>query len=224
MIIKGISISKSFFRNNDEANYFEALKETNIEIEENKFIEIVGKSGSGKSTLLNILSGLLMPSSGKVFYDDMDIYEISDSKRSKFRNENIAIIPQGQTGLQNLTVLENVLLPSILYSKEDLTSKAEELLKKLDIYNLKDSYPNELSGGELRRMAIARSLILDPKIIFADEPTGDLDDENTKIVLDILKDIVLSGKTFIMVTHDKDALKYADVIYKMTNGILTKEM
>lgn len=223
MIIKGVKISKSFFRNKEESNFFEALKETNIELEENKFIEIIGKSGSGKSTMLNILSGLLSPSTGNVYYDDMDIYEMPDSKRSKYRNENIGIIPQGQTGLQNLTVLENVLLPSLLYSKEDKTEEALNLLKKLDIYDLKDSYPNELSGGELRRMAIARSLIMNPKIIFADEPTGDLDEENTKIVLDILKDIVLSGKTFVMVTHDKDALKYADIVYKMTNGILTKE-
>ncbi len=222
MSIKIKNVSKIFNRTTGEANFFYALKDINLEIEESSFIEIIGKSGSGKTTLLNILAGLLNPDEGEIFIDDTNLYTLDDKQRSKFRNQNYGIIPQGQTGLQNLTVLENILLPSILYSKEDKTEVALNLLKKLDIENLKDSYPNELSGGEIRRMVIARALIMDPKIIFADEPTGDLDDENTTKVLDILKSIKDEGKIIFMVTHDRDALDYADKIYRMEKGILSE--
>ncbi len=222
MKLKINDLSKTFFRNTQEANYFYAVKDINLEITEGNFIEIIGKSGSGKTTLLNILSGLLEPNTGEVLIDDTNLFNLNDNERSIFRNKNYGIIPQGQTGLQNLTVLENILLPSILYSKEDKTEYGLKLLKRLDIEDLKDSYPNELSGGELRRMVIARALIMDPKIIFADEPTGDLDETNTTKVLDILKGICNEGKIIFMVTHDKDAIKYADKIYKMDNGILSQ--
>lgn len=214
------NLSKIFYRSNGEANFFYALKDINLDVEDNSFLEIVGKSGSGKTTLLNIISGLLTPDEGEVIIDGKNIFELDDNERSKFRNQMFGIIPQGGSGLQNLTVLENILLPSILYSDTDKHDEALKLLARLDILDLKDSYPNELSGGELRRMAIARALIMDPKIIFADEPTGDLDDSNTKIVLDILKSLQNEGKIIFMVTHDHDALDYATTVYKMDGGIL----
>lgn len=221
-MIKANKISKSFIRTKGESNIFYAVNEMDLEIEDGNFIIIIGKSGSGKTTLINMLSGLLTPSSGNVLINDTDIYSLNDKNRSLFRNKNIGFIPQGQTGLQNLTILENILLPTLIYEKEDKKDLAIKLLNDLDIIDLKDSYPNELSGGELRRMAIARSIIMNPSIIFADEPTGDLDEANTKIVLDILRKLANSGKTIIMVTHDKDAISYADIIYKMENGIIKK--
>lgn len=219
-MIKANKISKSFIRKKGESNIFYAVNEMNLEIEDGKFIIILGKSGSGKTTLINILSGLLTPSSGNVIINDTDIYSLDDKNRSIFRNKNLGFIPQGQTGLQNLTILENILLPTLIYEKDDKENLAIRLLNDLDIIDLKDSYPNELSGGELRRMAIARAIIMNPSIIFADEPTGDLDEINTKKVLDILRNLANNGKTIIMVTHDKDAISYADIIYKMENGTI----
>ena len=219
-MIKANKISKSFIRKKGESNIFYAVNEMNLEIEDGKFIIILGKSGSGKTTLINILSGLLTPSSGNVIINDTDIYSLDDKNRSIFRNKNLGFIPQGQTGLQNLTILENILLPTLIYEKDDKENLAIKLLNDLDIIDLKDSYPNELSGGELRRMAIARAIIMNPSIIFADEPTGDLDEINTKKVLDILRNLANNGKTIIMVTHDKDAISYADIIYKMENGTI----
>ncbi len=219
-MIKANKISKSFIRKKGESNIFYAVNETNLEIDDGKFIIILGKSGSGKTTLINILSGLLTPSSGNVIINDTDIYSLDDKNRSIFRNKNLGFIPQGQTGLQNLTILENILLPTLIYEKDDKENLAIRLLNDLDIIDLKDSYPNELSGGELRRMAIARAIIMNPSIIFADEPTGDLDEINTKKVLDILRNLANNGKTIIMVTHDKDAISYADIIYKMENGTI----
>ena len=216
------NLAKTFNRSAGEANFFYAVKDINMEIDGNNFVEIIGKSGSGKTTLLNIVAGLLNPDEGTVLYDSTDIFSLNDKERSRFRNMNIGVVPQGQTGLQNLTVYENIVLPSLLYDKEDRSEYAKELLKKLDIESLKDSYPNELSGGELRRMVIARALIMNPQIIFADEPTGDLDEENTKKVLEILQNIKNEGKIIFMVTHDKDAAKYADIIYKMDGGLLTE--
>lgn len=221
-MIKANKISKSFIRTKGESNIFYAVNEMDLEIEDGNFIIIIGKSGSGKTTLINMLSGLLTPSSGNVLINDTDIYSLNDKNRSLFRNKNIGFIPQGQTGLQNLTILENILLPILIYEKDDKKDLAIKLLNDLDIIDLKDSYPNELSGGELRRMAIARSIIMNPSIVFADEPTGDLDEANTKIVLDILRKLANSGKTIIMVTHDKDAISYADIIYKMENGTIKK--
>lgn len=221
-MIKANKISKSFIRTKGESNIFYAVNEMDLEIEDGNFIIIIGKSGSGKTTLINMLSGLLTPSSGNVLINDTDIYSLNDKNRSLFRNKNIGFIPQGQTGLQNLTILENILLPTLIYEKDDKKDLAIKLLNDLDIIDLKDSYPNELSGGELRRMAIARSIIMNPSIVFADEPTGDLDEANTKIVLDILRKLATSGKTIIMVTHDKDAISYADIIYKMENGTIKK--
>ena len=220
MSLKIENINKIFYRDVGEANYFEVLKNINLEIKDGEFVEIIGKSGSGKTTLLNVASGLLNPEEGHIYIDDVDLYSLDDKKRSIFRNKNLSVVPQGQTGLQNLTVLENVLLPSYLYTKEDKTNDALSLLEKVDILPLKDCYPNELSGGELRRMVIARALVMDPKILFMDEPTGDLDDDNTKKVLNILKDVKESGKIIFMVTHDKDAIKYADKVFKMDNGVL----
>ena len=139
------------------------------------------------------------------------------------RNRSFGIIPQGQTGLQCLTAAENVLLPVSMYgSSKGKEDKARILLEKLGIDDLWDVYSNELSGGELRRMSVARALINDPGIIIADEPTGDLDADTTVLVMELLKERARNGAAVLIVTHDKDVMPYADTVYTMEKGVLKK--
>lgn len=219
MILKAEAVTKKYFRKSSESNFFYAVSETTLELREGSITEITGRSGSGKSTLLNMLAGLLRPSSGRVLLGETDIYSLKDKELSRLRNSSIGVIPQGQTGLDSLTVIENVILPSVLY-KVSLNSeeRAMELLEKVGIAQLAHSYPKELSGGELRRLAIARALINSPAVLLADEPTGDLDDENTKLVLEILRNFADDGVSVLLVTHEAEAEKYADVIYRMNAG------
>ena len=216
------SISRIFFRNGKNTNFFSAVEETDFSLEPGKLTEIVGRSGSGKTTLSNMLAGLLAPTSGRVLLDGRDLYALSDPERSKLRNEHIGVVPQGQTGLQSLTVLENVLMPAAMYgSAASKEKRAHELLSEMEIDDLCDVYSNELSGGELRRMAIARALINDPKVIIADEPTSDLDDDTTQKVLKLFRCLADDGAAVLIVTHEREALRYADLVYKMDKGVLS---
>ena len=224
MIIKAEAISKTYPRKSSNANYFYAVKETSLELKEGTLAVILGRSGSGKSTLLNMIAGLLTPSSGKVIYDNTDIYGLSDKELSVFRNKNIGMIPQVQSVLPNLTVMENITLPHMIYEKDNsINEYAEELLETVGISDLKDVYASDLSGGEMRRVAIARALIQKPSIILADEPTSDLDDENTKNVFKIFKKVTSKGISVLIVTHETESKEYADEIYKMSSGELVKE-
>ena len=223
MILKAKQIKKDFIRDGKGTNIFTAVSPTDFIIEEKSLVEIVGRSGSGKTTFVNMLAGLLRPTEGNVFIDDKDIYAMNDKDLSKFRNQHIGVIPQGQTGLSSLTVLENVMVPALMYQNgKEKEAFAIELLDLMDIADLKNVYANELSGGELRRMAIARALINKPEIVFADEPTGDLDDETTGMVLDLLKKYCSDyNASVVMVTHEKEAESYADAIYRMSKGVLS---
>ena len=222
MKIRTEQVSKIFTLKNKE-NKFTSVQPINIEIAENKMTAITGRSGSGKSTLLNMLSGILTPTSGKVFYDDKNIYDMNDKELSEFRSHHIGIIPQGQTAVSSLTVLENICLPAMLYKTDNMTdiqNHAFELMNKFGIATLRNKKPCTLSGGELRRMFIARSMIKKPDIIFADEPTNDLDNENTKLILNCLKETTDSNTTVVIVTHDRDITDYSDINYTMDAGIL----
>ena len=216
-------ISKWFLRAREGSNKFYALNENDFELNQGELTVLYGQSGSGKSTLLNILSGLLTPSSGKVIVGEIDIHTLDDAGISKFRNEHYGIILQGQSAINTLTVLENVILPYSLYPKIDkspaeMEERARELLKKTGIEELENVMPTELSGGELRRMAISRALINNPEFILADEPTSDLDDENTEIVLEMFKTLANEGKSVLVITHDKEVFKFADKIFEMKSG------
>ena len=200
-----------------------AVQTTSAEFESGKLTVIFGRSGSGKTTLLNILSGLIKPTSGSVTYDGKDIFSLDDRELSKFRAGNIGYIPQGQSSLSALTVAENLTLPAALVGRDIPDDEVEKLLKTVGLADLKNAYPNELSGGELRRLAIARALINKPSVIFADEPTNDLDDENTRIVFELLKKTAKQGTAVIAVTHDTTAADHADTIYRMDAGVLTKQ-
>ncbi len=221
MIIKAVDAVKTYPRKNGEANFFYAVQKTSLTIEKGEFTAILGRSGSGKSTLLNMLCGLLSPTEGQILYDDTDLYKMNDAELSLFRNKHIGVIPQVQSVLPNLTVYENITLPCFIdNNKADCYNYAEELLKLMDITHLKDVYASDLSGGEMRRTAIARALIQKPDVIFADEPTADLDDENTVNILKLFKNISESGTAVFIVTHESDTIKYADRVYRMDNGII----
>ena len=221
-MLKAQGLSKQFFRKGRElARYFDAVAPCDLEIAPGEVVVLNGRSGSGKSTLLNMLAGLLEPTAGSVEVDGRSLYELGDKELSALRNTTFGVIPQGQTAIHSLTVIENVKLPYELYRTGDAAEdKATMLLDEMGIAQLADSYPNELSGGELRRMAIARALICDPAYVFADEPTADLDDENTAIVLDLLKRATETGTSVFLVTHESDAARIADRVLRMEAGNL----
>lgn len=230
MIAEAKQAGKSYIRKRADSNVFWAAEEIDLRLEPGTLTALYGPSGSGKSTLLAMLAGILKPSAGEILYDGTDIYQKSDEALSTFRNETIGVVPQGQTAIQSLTVLENVLLPAGFSGKkgarwsEALRERAKALLTETGIEMLADTMPRELSGGELRRMAIARALILDPAVILADEPTADLDSENTTAVLGMFKKAAGDGRAVLIVTHDPEVLSYADVVLNMKNGRLVTEV
>lgn len=201
---------------------FDAVSEASLVLQSGELLVMKGRSGSGKSTLLNMMAGLLSPSEGNVILDGGDLYALGDEELSRLRNRKIGVIPQGQTALHSLSVIENVALPLLMYhpDSDNAESRALELLDSVGIADLAHSYPSELSGGEMRRMAIARSLICKPEIVMADEPTSDLDDENTDAVLRMLRRIADDGAAVLLVTHEQNAEKYADRVLFMTAGKL----
>ena len=214
-------IKKVFARQGKTGGTFCALETTTLTLTGGKLIEITGRSGSGKSTLLQIAGGLLRPSEGRVILDDTELYTLEDGALSRLRNRHIGVIPQGHTALRSLTVLENVTLPARLYDPlTDATERAKELLAMVGIEELADEEPMQLSGGELRRMAIARALMQKPDVLLADEPTGDLDDENTAKILKLLRQFADAGTAVLLVTHEGAAAAYADAVYTMSAGVL----
>ena len=223
MNVRAEQIAKEFLRERQGTNRFQAVKQTDFQLLGGEVAVMTGRSGSGKSTLLNMIAGLLVPTSGKIYIDDVDIYSLSDKELSKFRNTKIGVIQQGQTALHSLNVLENVCLPCTLYGEEMPENFAMELLERLDIADLRDVMPSELSGGEMRRMAIARALIKKPSVILADEPTGDLDDENTKVVFEFLQSVAREQNSAVfIVTHENDGANYADRLYNMNAGTIAE--
>lgn len=189
-----------------------ALDNINLTIEKGKFIAIVGESGSGKSTLLSILSTLLKPTSGDITLLDTNTKKIQNI--DSFRKTNIGFVFQFHYLINYLTVKENIELS--LDTKED--KKTLETLQILGIEELQNRYPNEISGGQRQRASIARALANQPKIIFADEPTGNLDSKNSLKVFELLKQLCENGTTIVVATHDKTLAKLADTIYEMSDG------
>jgi putative ABC transport system ATP-binding protein len=191
-----------------------ALKNINLEIKRGEFISIIGESGSGKSTLLSVLSTLLKPSSAEIVYENINYKNIKDI--DSFRRKNIGFIFQFHYLINYLSVKENINLANEKASKDEIF----ELLKVLNIENLIDKYPNEISGGQKQRVAIARAMINNPKVIFADEPTGNLDSKNSLNVFDLFKTLTKKGTTVIVATHDKNLALKADIIYEVKDGKL----
>lgn len=186
-----------------------------VTIQKGKFVAILGRSGSGKSTLLNILAGLDKPSEGKVYIDGTDIFHLSEEKRTLLRREKIGFVFQAYELLYSLTVTENIRLPEL----EANADYVGELLEALGIRQYETCYPDQLSGGEQQRVAIARALINHPPILFADEPTGNLDSKTERIVVDLLKNLAEKyGTSILMVTHNEDLVKDADRVIRLEDG------
>ena len=222
--LQAVGVSKRFFRKTREsAQDFYAVHPTTLSLEPGKVVALKGRSGSGKSTLLNMMAGLLAPSEGAVTLDGMNLYELDDAEASRRRNELIGVIPQGQTAIHSLTAVQNVTLPYLMYRADDgVESRALDLLDRLGMRGLADCYPSELSGGEIRRVAVARALVCNPAVVLADEPTGDLDDENTHVVLQVLRSAADDGAAVLLVTHEQAAEGYADTVLRMDAGTVSE--
>lgn len=194
----------------------------NFTIKDGEFVSISGRSGSGKSTLLYLISTLDLPSSGEVRIDGKDIAKMSSDELHAFRNQSVGFIFQFHYLLPELTALENVLLPARnLELEEEKRPHALELLKRLGVLERKDKFPGQLSGGEQQRVAIARALILNPRYIFADEPTGNLDTTNARIVMEMLREVNKShGTTVCLVTHDQNFARVAERELYLIDGQL----
>jgi lipoprotein-releasing system ATP-binding protein len=218
IILKANDIVKIY---QTEKTRLEVLKGVSLDIQENKISVIVGASGAGKSTLLHILSGLDRPENGDVIYNDKNIFRLSDEKLAKFRNTNIGFVFQFHHLLPEFTAEENVAIPQLIrrISMVDARKRADELLELLGLSERKDHKPAALSGGEQQRVALARAMANDPKIIFADEPTGNLDSENSEAIHNLILDLCIKmKKTFVIVTHNPHLVKLADIVYEIKDG------
>ena len=203
------------------------LKSINLEIKKGDFVIIMGKSGSGKTTLLNILGFLDRLSEGEYLFKEENVTKLSEKERSKFRNNNIGFVFQQFNLIPTLTIYKNVELPMIYnnkYSKEEKDKRIKNNLEIVDLLDKINQKPLELSGGQQQRITIARALVNDPDIIFADEPTGALDNDTSRDIMELLKELNNKGKTIIMVTHDQDLVKYATKIIRLKDGVVVEEL
>lgn len=225
MILRTQNIIKSY--QNTKKVKLEVLRSVNIEIDKNKISVIVGASGAGKSTLLHIMGGLDRPDSGSVYFNDQNLFDLTDDKLARFRNKNIGFVFQFHHLLPEFTAVENVAIPRMIMgeSLSSASKKAVELLEAVGMQDRIHHKPAELSGGEQQRVAVARALANDPDIILADEPTGNLDSENSEAVHRILIDLRdKMNKTFVIVTHNPGLVNLADKVFEMKDGkIISKE-
>ncbi len=223
-MIKLEHVNKSYFLGDEEVK---AVRDISLTIEEKEFIGILGSSGSGKSTLMHIIGLLEQPTSGKVILEGYDVAKLTDAELSKIRNKTVGFVFQSFNLINRFTVMENVLLPT-KYSKDPISfnagQRAEDLLGKFGILERKNFFPNKISGGQQQRVAIARALIMQPKIILADEPTGNLDSKTGDEIIAILKNLNKDfGVTVILVTHEHNiAAKTKRQIYIKDGEVVEK--
>ncbi|MDM5144231.1 putative hemin import ATP-binding protein HrtA [Lactococcus lactis] len=219
-ILKMENVKKSFGSGHNE---IQALKGIDLAVNQGEFVSIIGPSGSGKSTFLTIAGGLQSPTSGNISINGLDFTPLSEKKRSKLRFKEIGFILQSSNLIPYLTIEEQFLLIDKINHEKLTSKKGIELLKSLDILDLKDKHPSDLSGGERQRAAIARALFNEPNLILADEPTASLDTEHAYQVVELLRqEAHLKNKATIMVTHDQRMIKNSDSIYKIEDGLLSK--
>jgi ABC-type lipoprotein export system ATPase subunit len=218
------SLKKSYTIGN---KYYEILREIDMQAEKGEFIAVMGPSGSGKSTFLNLLGGLDTPDGGEISVNGKDIHRLNEKKRTLFRREHVGFIFQNYQLLPNLTVEENVSFP--MYSggkdKQEIKKQVDELLKSVSLEGKDNNYPSQLSGGQQQRVAIARALSMNPNLILADEPTGNLDRRTGTEVLRLLSSLHQKNQlTIIMVTHDVYAASYADRIILLKDGEIESDI
>lgn len=199
-----------------------ALKKVSFSVSKGEYVAIVGESGSGKSTLLNMLGALDTPTSGKVLIDGKDIFSMKDSKLTIFRRRNIGFIFQAFNLIPELTVEQNMIFPVLLDYQKPNRKYLEELLEVLNLQERRNHLPSQLSGGQQQRVAIGRALITRPSLILADEPTGNLDSQNSSEVIALLKEASRKyEQTIIMITHNRSITQTADRVLNVSDGILT---
>jgi putative ABC transport system ATP-binding protein len=203
-----------------EGSTVQAIKEMTFFIDDGEFVSIMGQSGSGKSTLLSILGGLNHPTRGKVLLDTLDIYKLSSEQRADLRSEYIGVIFQSFQLIPYLTVLENVKMPMAITGKKAKVQDkmARDVLDRVGLANKADRLPDQLSGGEQERVAIARAIVNKPPILLADEPTGNLDSKTAAEIMGLLKELNSEGQTIIMVTHNPEACKHSSRTIMVKDG------
>lgn len=221
-ILTAEDLKKSFY---SQAGKLDVLKGINLDVRRGEFIAVTGDSGAGKSTLLHILGTIDKPTSGIVTYDGRDVFSLNDEALSHFRNMHVGFVFQFHHLLPEFSAMENITMPGLIAGRErsGLIDDASELLSKLGIYERRTHRPGELSGGEQQRVAVARALILNPKIVLADEPTGNLDTATGEDLFGILKHLNdTMGITFVMVTHNENLARKCSRILHMTDGMITE--
>lgn len=219
IILRADGISKTYISGQVKVS---ALKKCDVEIEKGEFTAIVGKSGSGKSTLLRILGTIDKPDEGKVYIADKEIENLKSTELAKFRRTQIGFVYQNYSLIPEYTAYENIILPLVLDGKEADVDEVMELMESLRIEYCRDKFPEQMSGGEQQRVAIARALIAHPAVVFADEPTGNLDAASAETVAKMLSFAASKyQQTIVMVTHDRQMAEYADRILTIVDGTVT---
>jgi putative ABC transport system ATP-binding protein len=201
----------------------QALKNINLKIKKGEFLAIMGPSGSGKSTLMNILGLLDVPTSGSYILNGKEVDKLKENDLAKIRNKEIGFVFQQFNLLPRTTVLDNVLMPTIYGNIPNPLQKAESLIKMVDLGDWKSHKSNQLSGGQVQRVAIARALMMDPTIVLADEPTGNLDTKRSEEIMDLFAEINKRGSTIVLITHEEYIAEYAQRIIHIQDGEIVKE-
>ncbi len=222
-ILESKNLCKTYYSNDVE---FHALKNVNLEINQGEFVAIMGQSGSGKSTLLYTLSGMDDITGGDVYIKDKQVNNLKPKEITKIRRENIGFIFQGINLVSNLTLKENVVVPGYLTtkSKNIINERASNLLNKMEIMDQVDKLPSQVSGGQKQRAAIARAMINNPDILFADEPTGALNSSSSNAVLELIKRFNEDGQTIVMVTHEPEDKEYVNRVIFLKDGRIEGEL
>jgi putative ABC transport system ATP-binding protein len=222
-IVRVVDVEKLFKIGDNE---IQILKKVSLDVYQGDFVMLIGPSGCGKSTLLHIIYGLEAPTKGDVIFQNDSIWKHNKDWRAEFRNKEIGFIPQQAFWLKSLTVLENVAIPAIIggMSMKEGTERAAKLLELVGMTNWAHYRPYDLSGGQQQKVAFARALLLDPKIIIADEPTGNLDQKSGVQVMDLIKSFCdRLGVTILMVTHNADQHRYATNVVEMIDGVVVSQ-
>lgn len=215
--LKILNLSKSY---NDKTEKINVLKKVDLSLSDNQIVALVGPSGSGKSTLLHLIGLLDKPDSGRILFEKNDLVELSDNQKTDYRRNIISFVYQNNNLISDLTALENVSIANICKTQNKIKAfrQAEKILKDFGLSNRVNHYPYQLSGGEQQRVAIARALINDPKLIIADEPTGNLDKKNTDLILSFLLSLKQPGRLILIATHNRELASKVDLRLTLTNG------
>lgn len=224
-MIRAKNITKVYSVGDEQGKALHVLRGISLEISEGEIIAIVGASGVGKSTLLHILGTLDRPTAGNIFYDDEDVFSYSDERLAHFRNQHIGFVFQFHHLLPEFTVLENVCMPALIGAKkmEEVRERATALLRSVGVESKAASRPANLSGGEQQRVAVARALMNSPKIVYADEPTGNLDTANAQQLHDLIWELnKTQNQTFVIVTHNEKLARQAHRVVKIVDGIVAR--